>query len=152
MLIGEPAPTQADVHFRLAGVPVRVHPYFWIVTLIMGMGGFRAGKADPVESLVWVAIVFVSILVHEMGHATMQRIYGGHPWITLYGLGGLASCNDCDRSPLRQIIILLAGPCAGFLLAAFVVAVLMARGHYEFVLDWIPIIWLPIDAAQVRPA
>ena len=47
--------------------------------------------------------MFVSILVHELGHAFMQRFYGGHPWITLYGFGGLASCDDCDRSPRSQI-------------------------------------------------
>src|SRR6185295_15431809 len=78
MLIGEPPPTQADIHFRLFGIPVRVHPFFWIVTLILGMGGFRSGPADPVETFVWVAVVFVSILVHELGRATMQRVYGGH--------------------------------------------------------------------------
>src|SRR4051794_41088064 len=96
MLLGEPAPTQGDLHFRLFGFPVRVHPFFWLTTVIFGMGG---GPADPQRTLVWVGIVFVSILAHELGHATMQRFYGGHPWITLYGLGGLASCNDCSRSP-----------------------------------------------------
>ena len=101
MLLGEPAPTQADLHFRLFGFPVRVHPFFWVVSLLLGMGG----RDRPIRSnvLIWVAVVFVSILVHELGHAFMQRYYGGHPWITLYGFGGLASCNDCDRSPRSQI-------------------------------------------------
>ncbi len=145
MLIGEPPPTQADLHLRVLGFPVRIHPFFWVTTLLLGMGG-RA--ADPVDTLVWVAVVFVSILVHEMGHATMQRTYGGHPRITLYGFGGLASCNDCDRSPWRQIAILLAGPCAGFLLAGIVVAVLQLRGHFQgFEWSWIPIRWIPFDMA-----
>jgi Zn-dependent protease len=126
MLIGEPAPTQADLHFRLFGIPVRVHPFFWIATLILGMGG-RA--ADPVNTLIWVAVVFVSILVHEFGHATLQRAFGGHPWITLYSFGGLASCNDCGRSPGRQIAILLAGPGAGFFLAAALVLGVKVAGH-----------------------
>lgn len=128
MLLGEPPPTQADVHFRLFGIPIRVHPYFWIVSLIMGAGGI-GGKAEPVDALVWVVVVFISILVHELGHAFTQRAYGGHPWITLYGLGGLASCNDCDRSPRRQIIISLAGPCAGFLLAAAMILAMRLTGH-----------------------
>jgi stage IV sporulation protein FB len=145
MLIGEPPPTQADLHFRLFGVPVRIHPFFWVTSLLLGMGG---GPADPTQTLVWVAVVFVSILVHEMGHATMQRVYGGHPRITLYGFGGLASCNDCDRTPWRQILILLAGPFAGFLLAAFVISVLMARGQYQFVPNWTPIVWRPIDVTH----
>jgi stage IV sporulation protein FB len=126
MLLGEPPPTQADLHFRLFSVPVRVHPFFWLGTLILGTG---SGPVDPVDMLVWVVVVFFSILVHEMGHATTQTAYGGHPWITLYGLGGLASCNDCDRSPLKQIIISLAGPAAGFMLAAIVVLGLQLSGH-----------------------
>jgi len=127
MLLGEPPPTQADLHFRLFGFPVRVHPFFWVVALLLGIGG--GGPADPVKVLIWVAVVFVSILVHELGHAFLQRYYGGRPWITLYGFGGLASCNDCDRSPRSHIIILLAGPMAGFLLALALVATIRLAGH-----------------------
>jgi stage IV sporulation protein FB len=129
MLLAEPAPTQGDIHFRLFGIPVRVHPLFWLVAVILGSGGISRGEVDPVNALVWVIVMFVSILVHEFGHATMQRTYGGHPWITLYGLGGLASCNDCDRSPRRQIIISLAGPIAGFLLAAVIILMMRFTGH-----------------------
>src|SRR3954451_9356765 len=141
MLLGEPAPTQGDIHFRFLGIPVRIHPFFWVTSVFLGIG---SKDADPMDILVWVGVVFVSILVHEFGHATMQRRYGGHPRVTLYGLGGLASCNDCDRSPLRQILILLAGPGAGFLLAGIIVAILKALGHLDgFTLDWVPIRWTP---------
>ena len=126
MLLGEPAPTQADLHFRLFGFPVRVHPFFWIVSLVLGMGG---DEADPLPTLVWVIVVFVSILAHELGHAFLQRYYGGRPWITLYSFGGLASCDDCDRSPSAQILISLAGPGAGFLLAVMLVAGVWLSGH-----------------------
>jgi len=129
MLLGEPPATQADLHFSIFGFPVRVHPYFWLVSLFMGAGGFGGGKVDPKDVFVWVVVVFVSILVHELGHATMQRFYGGRPWITLYALGGLASCNDGPRTAGRRILILLAGPGAGFLLAAVVIAVIKASGH-----------------------
>lgn len=144
MLLGEPPPTQADLHFRLFGFPVRVHPYFWLVSLLLGMGDFRSGKADPTMVLIWIAVVFVSILVHELGHAFLQRFYGGHPWITLYSFGGLASCDDCDRSPRSQIVISLAGPVAGFILAGFVVAVLHGLGRVEgFEWSLMPVIWQP---------
>ena len=126
MFLGEPPPTQADLHFRLFGFPVRVHPFFWVVALLLGMGG---GPADPIETLIWIPVVFVSILAHELGHAFTQRYYGGQPWITLYSFGGLASCDDCDRSPRAQILISLAGPVAGFLLAALVFLLLRITGH-----------------------
>lgn len=139
MLLGEPAPTQYDLHFRLFGFPVRVHPFFWVVSLLLGMGGDRA---DPLNTLIWVAVVFVSILVHELGHALLQRYFGGRPWITLYSFGGLASCNDCDRSPRSQIVISLAGPVAGFILAGFVISVLVALGRFAgFERSLVPVNW-----------
>ena len=128
-MLGEPPPTPADLHFRLFGFPIRVHPFFWVVILILGMGGFGGGQADPVETLIWVAVAFISILVHELGHAVLQRRYGGHPWITLYGMGGLSSCDDCDRSPVSQILISAAGPMAGFLLAAGILLLVFLSGH-----------------------
>jgi Zn-dependent protease len=124
MFLGEPPPTQADLHFRLFGIPVRVHPFFWIVTLLLGMG-----DPEPVRVLIWVAVVFVSILVHEFGHAFTQRYFRGHPWVTLYGFGGLALCNDCDRSPRAQLLISFAGPLAGFLFAGVVIALVAASGR-----------------------
>ena len=129
MLLSEPPPSQGDLHFRIYGFPVRVHPMFWLVTAIMGFQSGEEGGTPPGELLSWVAVVFVSILIHELGHAVLQRRYGGHPWITLYGLGGLASCDDCDRSPRSQIIISLAGPLAGFLLAGAVVLLMGLSGH-----------------------
>lgn len=124
MLIGEPPPTQGDLHFRVFGFPVRVHPFFWLVTFLLG-----SNADEPTQILIWVAVVFVSILIHELGHATMQRRYGGHPRITLYSFGGLASCNDCDRSPTSQLTILFAGPMAGFLFAAAILLAIKLAGH-----------------------
>jgi stage IV sporulation protein FB len=106
------------LHFRVFGFPVRVHPWFWIVAVMLVVGG--SGPVDPVEAVTWVAVMFFSVLVHELGHTFTQRHFGGRPRIVMYGLGGLAICDDCDRSPRSQILISLAGPAAGFLLAALV--------------------------------
>lgn len=145
MMLSEPSPTQADLHFRLFGFPVRIHPMFWVVSLILAMQGSE--KADPQFVAIWVAVVFVSILMHEMGHALMQQYFGGHPWITLYSFGGLASCNDCDRRPRSQILISLAGPFAGFFLAAFIVSILFAAQHIVAIqFGWNPIVWLPFES------
>lgn len=145
MFLNEPPPTQADLHFRVLGIPVRVHPFFWLVTLFLKIGG--RGSGEPRDVLIWIVVVFVSILVHEVGHAILQQFYGGHPWITLYGFGGLASCNDCDRRPWSQILISLAGPIAGFFLAGFVVSILFALRRLEaFELWWVPIQWTLFDS------
>src|SRR4030042_1813102 len=37
----EPPPSQGDLHFTILGFPVRVHPLFWVVALILGLNGSR---------------------------------------------------------------------------------------------------------------
>lgn len=125
MLLAEPPPSQGDLHFRLFGIPVRVHPFFWLMTVVLALGG---EELRPGELISWVAVVFVSVLIHELGHAFTQRHFGGRPWITLHGIGGLASCEDCDDRPSSQILIALAGPAAGFLLAAVTLICLALAG------------------------
>jgi len=127
MLLTEPPPSQGDLHFRVFGFPVRIHPFFWVTTVLTGIN--TKGGTPPSELLIWIGVVFVSILVHELGHAFLQRRFGGRPWITLHGIGGLASCDDCDRSPHSQILISLAGPAAGFLFALTIIILSRVTGH-----------------------
>jgi Zn-dependent protease len=125
MNLSEPPPSSGDIHFRLFGIPIRIHPFFWLVTIVLGV----QEDTRLEELLLWTAIVLVSIIVHELGHAFVQRRFGGRPRITLHGLGGLAACDDCDRRPSSQIIISLAGPAAGFVLAAVLLAAVRLSGH-----------------------
>ena len=90
MLLGEPPRTPYDLNFSLFGIPVRVHPLFWLVTLLLGY----ELAAMPPRCLTWIIAVFSAILVHEMGHALAMRAYGFQPWITLYGMGGLTAYDQ----------------------------------------------------------
>ena len=45
------------------------------------MLGSRLG--DVASVLTWIIAVFLSILVHELGHALAMRAYGFRPWIVL---------------------------------------------------------------------
>lgn len=135
-MIGEPPQTQGDLNFALLGIPVRVHPMFWLVTAILGYN-----SKDVAAVLTWIVAVFLAILCHELGHAGVMRAYGLQPWITLYGMGGLTS-YDPGRShgskgadPLGQILISLAGPAAGFLLAALLAAVILLAGRTGHAVD-----------------
>ena len=116
MLLAGPPRTQADLNFRLFGIPVRVHPLFWLVSLFMG-SSLREAKLV----LMWVAASFIAILVHEFGHAFAALAFGWRPWITLYGMGGLASYRPTHHDSRKQIMISFAGPGAGFVLAALIV-------------------------------
>jgi Zn-dependent protease len=127
LLLQEPSPSDYDLRFSVAGIPVRVHPLFWLVALILGAGGDLAGM------LIWIGVLFVSILIHELGHAAAARYFGWEPWIVLYGFGGLTryqphftpshrSYARAGNSSWGQIAISLAGPAAGFLFALSAVA------------------------------
>ena len=137
-MLGEPNPTAWDVRFQLLGIPVRVHPFFWLAGLILG-GGSRGG-----ELLIWVAALFVSILVHELGHALMMQRFGIGSHIVLYMMGGLAIPDGPRWGRLRgdareSVLISLAGPGAGFALAALVVAgILLSGGEFRLRLENFP--------------
>jgi stage IV sporulation protein FB len=115
-LLGDPGTTQYDLRFSILGIPVRVHPMFWLVGLLLG-------SSTPEISLIatWVGCLFVSILVHELGHALSARSFGWPPDIVLHGFGGFARyVPGAGYTRRRAIWISFAGPLAGFGLFAIV--------------------------------
>lgn len=126
-MFGQIPETPYDLHFRILGIPVRVHPAFFVVSAIFG---FSPGWARVlgVNSLIvvglWTLVVFVSILVHELGHALMARTFGWPPNILLYHFGGLAYYSPHHGyTSTRSVMISLAGPGAGFILYGLTVGV-----------------------------
>jgi stage IV sporulation protein FB len=109
-MFGVPGPTEFDLRFRLLGMPVRVHPLFWVLALFLGWD-FGTGAV----LIIWVACVFVSILVHEFGHALVARAFGANPHVLLYSFGGLCIYDEQQR-PSHRLMVLAMGPGAGFLL------------------------------------
>ncbi len=118
MLFAEPDRTGYDLNFRLFGFRVRVHPWFWLVTLIFGANLFDPDRPEFI--LAWIAIAFVSLLVHELGHALAFRAFGVGSHVVLYTFGGLAVPWEDLRVRWQRVAVSLAGPAAGFALAAAV--------------------------------
>lgn len=111
------------MRFRLFGIPVEVQAGFWIMAAALGLRLLASEYKASI--LVWVAVVFVSIMVHELGHAFAIIRYGSHPEITLHMIGGLTRWRGAGHMRRYQrIIISAAGPAAGFLLAGCVFAFL----------------------------
>jgi membrane-associated protease RseP (regulator of RpoE activity) len=103
--------TPYDLRFQLLGIPVRVHPFFW---LVMAMLGWHPENMPVV--LIFVGCAFLSILVHEYGHGLTARAFGSPASIVLWGMGGLCYNNADRQTPGQRLAVLLCGPGAGFAL------------------------------------
>ena len=128
-----PPRTPYDLNFSIFGISVQVHPLFWLITLLFG---YQLGSVSLV--LTWIVVVFVSILIHELGHSLMMRFFGQDSYIVLHSMGGLAipttgRWGDSSSEWSRQIAISLAGPFAGFLFAAVTIGIGIAAGGRFFV-------------------
>src|SRR5262249_7364769 len=115
-VLAEPNRTPYDLNFRLFGFPVRIHPLFWLGAVLLGANALEAQDGKGLQYLlIWVFVVLVSLLVHELGHAISFRFYGSDAHIVLYLFFGLAVGSPDVRGRGRRIMVSLAGPLAGFL-------------------------------------
>lgn len=98
------------LRFTLLGFPVVIHWVFWVTMAMLG-GAFSANTPEAMRRvLAWVAAGFVSILVHELGHAlTMRRFGARQVHIVLHGFGGYAA-PDRRFGRLHDFLISGAGP------------------------------------------
>ena len=99
------------LRFHVGPFPVTLEASFLITAVLLsGLGG------SPLEVALWVVIVFVSVLVHELGHALVGLWLGGKPEIVLQGLGGVTFPRLRARPrALHQILLSIAGPAFGLL-------------------------------------
>lgn len=101
-------------HFRIFGVPIRIEPFFVIVALVLGI---RIEQFWLI--LVWVVLVFVSVLVHELGHAFVYRMLGQRSAVVLHGFGGFTVPAGGGRRVLsrgKSIAVSVAGVVAQLVL------------------------------------
>lgn len=127
MFLSEPQRTNYDLNFVLFGIPVRIHPFFWLVALVLG----ARSDTPPIQVLSWVVALFISILLHEFGHAFMALAHGWPAKITLHGFGGLASHKPTYHTTKSSLLISFAGPGAGLLLGGLILLILQLTGHFH---------------------
>jgi len=161
-MIGRTPETSLDIRFRVGPIPVRVHPFFWMTGIFIVWNPYQH---DPPMLLMAVLAVFLSVLIHELGHATMTRLFGWPSEIVLGFLGGYAT--TARTSTGRNLVVLFAGPVAGFSLAAAAYLGLLGLARVDEVpqrvaqtlgfLVFINIAWsvlnlvpvLPLDGGQI---
>jgi len=98
---------------RLFGVPVRVELTVLLIAaifIVMGVGENPTGQ-DLLNQTTYVILLFVSIFLHEMGHAFGAWLFGIRTVdVTLSFFGGYARLDPPPRRALEDIVVSFAGP------------------------------------------
>jgi stage IV sporulation protein FB len=153
--------------FRLGsvgGTPIWVRPSFFI---LVGLFVFidLDSKVKLEHALLWIPVILISVLVHELAHAGAIAAFGyGSSTIELGGWGGQTS-NARSSRPWHEIVISAAGPLSSlalgglFLLAFVSYHDQMPPGLFAFVrlMLWANFAWaifnmlpiFPLDGGQV---
>lgn len=103
-----------DIRFRAGPLPVVIEPSFWLGALMLGSG---FGLSPSL--FVWIGVVLVSVLVHELGHALTGLALGVRSRIRLHVFGGL-TLPERALPRWHDVLMSLAGPGAGFALGGLI--------------------------------
>ncbi len=124
---------------RLWGIPLRIHPT-WLVILLISTVAFQrdyqpAGSGG--DLMVWglafltALLLFVSVLLHELGHSLVALSQGVKVRsITLFLLGGVASVDRESATPLGAALVAAAGPAVSLALAGLFLALRVPAGQF----------------------
>jgi Zn-dependent protease len=115
--------------FDVGGTAVRLHPTFFLLLLwIAAVYWIRGGPAVAIGGVLFIALLFICVLLHEFGHVWVARLYGIRTRdITLLPIGGVAAMERMPEKPGQEIVVALAGPAVN-LVIAFALVVLLGGG------------------------
>jgi Zn-dependent protease/CBS domain-containing protein len=115
--------------FDIAGTAVRIHFTFFLLLAWIGtIHWMRGGPAEAVDGVLFIAILFLCVVLHEFGHVFAARRYGIKTQdVTLLPIGGVASLERMPEKPAQEIVVALAGPAVNLVIALVLIGVLGAR-------------------------
>lgn len=112
------------IRFSIFSIPVEIQPFFWVTLVILGGVSGADTAAQILEIGLFVIAGFVSILIHELGHALTARWFGANSSITLQAFGGYATYSGTHLNRWKSFLVTAAGPLAQIALA-FIVLFIM---------------------------
>jgi Zn-dependent protease len=155
------------IRFSIFGIPVQVHPFFWITLAIIG-GALGANSPEAMLRLgLFLLAGFISLLVHELGHALTARKFGARSEIVLQAFGGYAAYSGVRLTRPQSFAVTAAGPAVQIVLG-FVLLQLLPHlpdmnpnmAYFLRILVWVSLVWailnllpvLPLDGGQMLNA
>jgi Zn-dependent protease len=126
--------------FRLFGFDVRVHPTFLILLVFVIDSGLSGASIA-----LWLVAAFLSVLIHELGHALTARRFGGRVQaITLHGMGGVTTwLPRPGMSGLQRFLVSAAGAGLGFAVAGLLFLAVVTGVFGRLAEALIPTPWGP---------
>lgn len=106
-------------------IPLTIHPFFWVFAALIGW----LSSGTMIGVLMWIGIIFFSVLFHEYGHALAALIFKQKARIQLVAMGGLTLFDGPKLKFWQQFLITLNGPIFGFLL--FLGASFLLQFHWS---------------------
>jgi Zn-dependent protease/CBS domain-containing protein len=97
---------------KVAGTVVRIHLTFLLfLAWIFAASYAQGGAATAWDSLVFMVLLFLCVLLHEFGHIFTARAFGvTTPYVTLLPIGGVAQLERIPEEPWQEFLIAIAGP------------------------------------------
>ncbi len=141
-------------------IPISISPVFFVTAALIGY----LSTESLLGALLWMGVIFFSILIHELGHALVAYFIGLRPRIELNAFGGITHHGGESLSRARQLLIVLGGPFFSlllFLASYLLFHVLTPQNAFIFevlyVVQWVNLVWtvfnlfpvLPLDGGQV---
>jgi Zn-dependent protease len=113
------------------GIPVRIHATFPLALVAFGTEGYlRAGWGEMFASVGLVLVVFVCVVLHELGHSLRAVRYGVVVRdIVLLPVGGMARVERVPEIPRQEIAIALCGPAVNVVIAGLIALTMWIRHH-----------------------
>jgi len=111
----------------LAGIRIEVHVTFLL--MVAGLAIFQSGTTPPLLTVGELLLLFLCVVLHELGHALAARRYGIQTReIILLPIGGVARLERMPEKPIQEVVVALAGPGVNVILATGLAATLVAMG------------------------
>ena len=125
----------------------------------IGGGLHAANSTDILLVLVFVFAGFLSIMIHELGHALTIRKYGLPAAITLQAFGGYASFPAGKLDRKQSFVVTAAGPALQFVFGVLLIVLAPSISVPEgslflpFLRDliWVSIAWSILNCLPVYP-
>ncbi len=119
---------------KLSGIGVFIHWTFSFILLYVAYHTIENGGGiwDVLIGETFLLLLYLCVVLHEMGHALAARKYGVDTLhIVLYPIGGVASLERIPEKPFEEFIVAIAGPMVN-------VGIAFGLGLYLFTSSGIP--------------